>query len=181
VTSAEASDNEPTVVTPRRRRVLIATIIAIVALGVALAAIVVTRHNSRSNTTTMSDRASQVMPFDLAATTHTFTKSDTGGVETVTALDPSDHRNIDLIRGHLQYEAGQFHNGNYSDPAKIHGMEMPGLKELEAGASRVDVRYHDVPAGAEITYSSTEPALVDALHAWFDRQSNDHAMPGMGG
>jgi hypothetical protein len=133
VTSAEASDNEPTVVTPRRRRVLIATIIAIVALGVALAAIVVTRHNSRSNTTTMSDRASQVMPFDLAATTHTFTKSDTGGVETVTALDPSDHRNIDLIRGHLQYEAGQFHNGNYSDPAKIHGMEMPGLKELEGG------------------------------------------------
>lgn len=30
-------------------------------------------------------------------------------------------------------------------------------------------------------YSSTEPALVDALHAWFDRQNTDHAMPGMGG
>jgi hypothetical protein len=129
----------------------------------------------------MNDRAAQVMPFDLARTTHTFTDTETGGVETVVANDAADNRNIELIRTHLNYEAAQFRTGNYSDPAKIHGMDMPGLKELEAGASRVNVRYRDAPAGAEVTYSSDEPALVDAIHAWFDRQRSDHSMPGMGG
>ena len=74
-----------------------------------------------------------------------------------------------------------FRTGNYSDPAKIHGMDMPGLAELEAGAARVDVAYTDVANGAQITYSSTEPGLVAALHSWFDRQTSDHGMPGMGG
>lgn len=60
-------------------------------------------------------------------------------------------------------------------------MEMPGLEDLEAGAGRVDVTYETVPAGARITYSSIDPVLVSALHAWFDRQTTDHAMPGMGG
>jgi hypothetical protein len=129
----------------------------------------------------MTDRAAQVMPFDLTRTTHTFTKTDTGGVETVVVNDPSDERNLALIRSHLAQESAMFHTGNYSDPAKIHGMDMPGLKELEAGAARVDVAYADVANGAQITYSSTEPALVAALHSWFDRQISDHGMPGMGG
>lgn len=34
---------------------------------------------------------------------------------------------------------------------------------------------------ARITYTSAEPPLVDALHAWFDRLASDHIMPGMGG
>ncbi len=129
----------------------------------------------------MDARAAQVMPFDLNATRHTFTKTDQGGVEEVVAIDPADTRNIDLIRSHLEYEAAQFSKGNFSDPAKIHGMDMPGLQDLEAGASRVDVRYESLPAGARITYTSGEPALVAALHAWFDRQATDHAVPGMGG
>ncbi|MEX1173064.1 MAG: aspartate carbamoyltransferase [Chloroflexota bacterium] len=129
----------------------------------------------------MDARAAQVMPFDLNATTHTFTKTDQGGVEEVVALDPADARNIDLIRSHLEYEATEFRKGNFSDPATIHGMDMPGLQDLEAGASRIDVRFESLPAGGRITYSSDDPALVAALHSWFDRQTTDHAMPGMGG
>jgi len=129
----------------------------------------------------MTARALQVMPFDLTRTTHTFTKTDTGGVEKVVVNDPSDTRNLGLIRSHLGKEADLFRTGNYSDPAKIHGMDMPGLKELEAGAARVNVAYADLPNGAQITYSSTEPGLVAAIHSWFDRQVADHGMPGMGG
>jgi len=84
-----------------------------------------------------------------------------------------------LIRSHLEFEAAEFRKGNFSDPARIHGMDMPGLQELEAGASRVDVRYEAIPAGARITYASDDPGLVAALHAWFDRQTTDHGMPGM--
>ena len=137
--------------------------------------------SARDADVAMRTRAAQVMPFDLNRTTHTFTKTDNGGVEQVVVKDPGDASNLALIRSHLAEEAELFRTGNYSDPAKIHGMDMPGLKDLEAGAKRVSVVYADLPNGAQITYSSTEPALVSALHSWFDRQVTDHSMPGMGG
>jgi hypothetical protein len=137
-------------------------------------------HDAGSEQVAMATRAAEVMPFDLNATTHTFTKTDTGGVEQVLAKDPSDQHNIDLIRQHLGKEANQFTNGDYRDPATIHGTAMPGLQELQAGAARVHVRYEQMPSGAQITYNSTDPVLVAALHSWFDAQNSDHAMPGMG-
>jgi hypothetical protein len=166
----------------RRRFVWVAAIVALALVAAAAIAIALTRSSDTSAADDgMNQRAAAVMPFDLEATSHTFTKTDSGGVETVVATNDADTHNIDLIRSHLAMEAQAFRRGDFSDPAKIHGMNMPGLKELDAGASRVDVRYDDIEAGGRITYSSTEPALVDALHAWFDRQNTDHAMPGMGG
>ncbi len=129
----------------------------------------------------MAARAQQVMPFDLNRTTHTFTQTPQGGVEQVVVKEPSDARDRDLIRSHLQTEAENFRRGNYSDPAQIHGMNMPGMYTLQSGAARVKVVYSQIPGGAQITYSSTEPDLVFALHQWFDRQDADHSLPGMGG
>ena len=140
-----------------------------------------TRHHSSDAPTAMAQRAQQVMPFDLNRTTHTFTKTVDGGVQKVVINDPSDTRNLVLIRSHLRSEAASFRSGNYSDPAKIHGMNMPGVNELERGAARVRVALADVPGGAQVTYTSTDPTLISALHAWFDRQASDHSMPGMGG
>lgn len=129
----------------------------------------------------MAERASQVMPFDLDATRHTFTKMDTGGVQLVVAKDPSDRDNIDLIRSHAEREASAFGAGDFGDPAAIHGMDMPGLDELQARAAEIEVRYASLPAGARITYTADDPTLVRALHNWFDAQTMDHSMPGMGG
>jgi hypothetical protein len=137
--------------------------------------------NGNGNEHAMAQRAAQVMPFDLNATTHTFTKTGTGGVEKVVANRSTDQRNISLIRQHLSMEAGKFAQGDYSDPATIHGTGMPGLQELRAAGTRVRIDYAEVPAGATITYSATDPVLVAALHSWFDAQSSQHAMPGMGG
>ena len=128
----------------------------------------------------MADRAASIMPFDLNATTHTFTKTDNGGVQQVVANDQADQTDITLIRQHLQHEADQFAAGNYADPATIHGADMPGLHELQSNPQRVQVHYEEIPAGARITYSSTDPALIAALHCWFDAQTHDHNMPGMG-
>ncbi|WP_354576573.1 hypothetical protein [Frigoribacterium sp. UYMn621] len=129
----------------------------------------------------MTNKASQVMPFDLTRTTHRFDKSSNGGVEKVVVNDPADSANEELIRSHLSKEAALFRAGDYSDPTMIHGMDMPGVKELSAGAARVSVDFTEVDGGAQITYSSTDPTLVSAIHAWFDRQVADHGMPGMGG
>ena len=128
----------------------------------------------------MAERASSVMPFDLNATTHSFTITDAGGIQQVVAVNPNDQTNIALIRQHLRYEADQFALSNYADPAAIHGADMPGLEQLQAGAGRLQVHYEQIPSGARIIYSSTEPDLVAALHTWFDAQNHNHSMPGMG-
>jgi hypothetical protein len=119
-------------------------------------------------------RGAKVMPFDQNKTTHVFEKTTTGGVQRVVAKDPRDARQIRLIRGHLRDEAARFAVGDFTDPMAIHGMAMPGIAELRQGASRMDVRYAAIPLGARITYRSTEPRLVRALHDWFDAQLMDH-------
>jgi len=48
----------------------------------------------------------------------------------------------------VEHEARKFQRGDYSDPAKLHGSDMPGLKELEEGASEIKVSYSEVPEGA---------------------------------
>ncbi|MBT1003907.1 hypothetical protein KIH31_15025 [Paenarthrobacter sp. DKR-5] len=165
------------------RRWWLAGIVAVLVLaaggiGYAMA----TGHQAANGAAqTMVAHAAQVMPFDLNATTHTFTKTTTGGIEQIVANSPGDQHNITLIQQHLNKEAGLFAQGNYSDPANIHGAAMPGLQELQAGASRVQSHYEQLPAGARITFSSGDAGLVAALHAWFDAQTMDHSMPGMGG
>jgi hypothetical protein len=178
----QPSQNQPGQPGGRRRRWWLAGIAAVLAIAATAGAgyAVGVRHRPSGAEQTMAARAAQVMPFDLDATTHTFTNDATGGVEQILAKDPGDQRNIRLIRQHLRKEAGQFARGDYRDPATIHGSAMPGLQELRAGAERVRVRYEQVPSGARITYSSSDPVLVAALHAWFDAQNSDHAMPGMG-
>jgi hypothetical protein len=170
-------------VTGHRGQVLIAAVAIVTAVAAVALWYVFGRddHQTEQADPAMATRAQQVMPFELDHVTHTFTKTTDGGVERVVVKDSGDTRNLALIRSHLRTEADEFGRGNYSDPAKIHGMDMPGVEELERGAARVEVVFAEIPGGAQITYSSGEPALVVALHAWFDRQGSDHSAPGMGG
>lgn len=122
----------------------------------------------------VADRGAEVMPFDLDATTHVFTNTDDGGTQVVTADDPGDQRQIDLIREHLTEERDNFARGDFDDPAQIHGHDMPGVAELTAGYVDVAVTYTETPDGARLTYTTADPQLVEAIHAWFDRQLMDH-------
>ena len=122
----------------------------------------------------VADRGADVMPFDLDATTHRFEPTPDGLVQTVVADDPEDAGQVDLVRQHLAEEAERFSAGDYGDPASIHGDDMPGLAELEAGADAIEVAYDDTADGARLTYTTSEPALVDALHRWSEAQVMDH-------
>ena len=181
---------EPTTASHRRsrpRRIVLTAVLVLLLAGTAtLLALPLGQdppphdHPPSHGSAEMADRATRVMPFDLATTTHAFTTTPDGGIQQVTADDPDDTANITAIRDHLAREAAAFAAGNYRDPATIHGADMPGLDELETGAPQVQVTYTEVPAGARITFRSTDPSLVAAVHAWFARQNSDHAMPGMG-
>jgi hypothetical protein len=122
----------------------------------------------------VADRGAEVMPFDLDTTTHRFTKTGDGGVQLVTADAPDDETQVRLIREHLTEERERFARGDFDDPARIHGMDMPGVAELRAGFRDITVAYAEVPSGAELRYTTADGALVDAIHAWFDRQVMDH-------
>lgn len=159
----------------RRPALAAAAVLAIAGLIAGLIAagyLLGSRGNSR--TEEVAARGGEVMPFDLERTTHRFAKGAGGGVQTVVADDPADADQVLLVRRHLKREADRFRAGRFDDPAAIHGMEMPGLAALRAGADRLAIRYSDVPAGGRISYSTDEEDLVAALHAWFDAQVMDH-------
>jgi hypothetical protein len=120
-------------------------------------------------------QGAQVMPFDLARTTHRFDDAPGGGVETVTANDAGDTRQIELIRSHLRQEAARFSRGDFSDPATIHGKDMPGMATLAAAGDKLRVSYEAVPAGARLSYSSGDSTVSRAIHAWFAAQRSDHS------
>lgn len=122
----------------------------------------------------VAQRGAQVMPFDLDATTHIFDESDDGGVQTVVADDPTDMDQIELIRQHLREEQEKFTRGIFDDPMAIHGDDMDGVAELRQGYADITVDYVDRPNGARLIYRTNRAELVDAMHAWFDRQVMDH-------
>jgi len=116
-----------------------------------------------------------VMPFDMNRTMHIFKPTADGGVQSVMVHD-GDPKQIALVRSHLRKEAAAFAHGDFSDPAKIHGMDMPGLVQLRAGASRMTVGYADTADGGSIRYKTADRGLVAAIHQWFNAQVRDHGI-----
>lgn len=124
----------------------------------------------------VAKRGAHVMPFSLEQTTHIFSKTEKGGLQQVIAKDSSNIEQIKLIREHLSKISKEFIQGDFSDPAKIHGEGMPGLAELRrTQPGQIKIVYKELPNGAEIDYSTTDTKLVEAIHKWFDAQLSDHA------
>ena len=55
----------------------------------------------------------------------------------------------------------------------------PSFKASTVGQVAIDCK--DVEGGAELTYRTVDPKLVEALHAWFDAQLHDHGAVAMAG
>ena len=115
-----------------------------------------------------------VMPFDMSKTVHIFKMTEQGGVQSVIATDAGSVDQLAMIREHLHHEATEFQKGNYSDPASLHGSDMPGLAELQSGASHIKVSYADLLNGGAITFQTTNLRLLTAIHTWFGAQLSEH-------
>lgn len=130
----------------------------------------------------VSQRGKDVMPFSLPATTHIFTKTADGGIQKVVARKATETAQVKLVRQHLREIREQFLKGDFTGPAHIHGQDMPGLSELKtARPGQIAIAYKDIKGGAQLTYSTSEAALVTALHKWFDAQLTDHGKDAMAG
>lgn len=147
--------------------------VALALAGAALAA--PTQAADAQRQADVRERGAAVMPFDLDATVHVFTKTRDGGVQRVVARLADDPAQVRLVRSHLREIRADFLRGDFAAPAAIHGHDMPGLAALEAAPhGAVRIAYRDTPGGAELRYATRDPALVQALHAWFDAQLADH-------
>ncbi|AOW15765.1 aspartate carbamoyltransferase [Hydrogenophaga crassostreae] len=125
----------------------------------------------------VAQRGKDVMPFNLAATTHIFTKTAQGGVQQVVVKQDADNaaEQIHLTRLHLQEIRDQFLTGDFSGPTSIHGQDMPGLSALKAARpGQIAIAYKALDDGAELRYVTPDADLVSALHQWFDAQLSDH-------
>lgn len=139
-------------------------------------------HSHARRQAEVAQRGAAVMPFDLAATLHVFTETPEGGVQKVLARDPNDAGQVRLIREHLRDIRARFLSGDFSAPAQIHGMDMPGLAALgSAKPGSLAIAYRDIPAGAQLEYSTRDPQLVTAIHQWFGAQLADHGKDAMAG
>jgi len=127
-----------------------------------------------SHQTMVHHMGSQVMPFDLSKTQHIFQMTESGGIQQVIVRDSNDAEQIALIRHHLQHEAMRFSAGDFSDPAALHGADMPGVKELTEGAAQIKVEYSGLPNGAQLVFSTQDLHLITAIHRWFGAQLSDH-------
>ena len=166
-------------ITMRSNRLLLAVLVTISTLLLVLAACSGSAPEATSSGMTerqeiVATRGVEVMPFDLERTTHVFSKREDGGLQQVIADDPDDTEQIELIRAHLAEEAARFQQGDFHDPAMIHGEDMAGLHELMMGAERITIDYSELPDGAQILYTTEDRTLVSAIHAWFDMQVADH-------
>lgn len=123
----------------------------------------------------VAQKGAMVMPFNGQNSKHVFQKTQDGGLQQVVAKEPKDQDLIGAIRGHLSMEAERFAKGNYSDPMKIHGMDMPGVQYLRSvKPGQIAIVYRDLPDGAEVRYTGKDPATIAAIHKWFDAQLSDH-------
>lgn len=130
----------------------------------------------------IAQRGAHVMPFNLERTQHYFSKLNDGGLQQVVVKAPQDSEQVALIRQHLSKIATEFAQGDFSDPERIHGRDMPGLAALrQAKVGQLKVEYRAMERGAQIRYTSQEPTIIAALHQWFDAQLSDHARHAMPG
>lgn len=164
------------------RRLNVKNVVLYFALVATICFAIPARASDAGRIAEVAERGADVMPFDLKATTHIFTNTDRGGAQSVVAKDPSDLVQVDLVRRHLKDIQTQFKNGDFSGPSHIHGQEMPGLTQIKkAKPGQIEMTYITVPGGAKVTYSTSVPALVKALHTWFDAQLTDHGADAVAG
>ncbi len=151
-----------------------------IALVLILESVLYWQYSLSNRQATVHEMGSYIMPFSLEETTHIFKQLPDGGVEQVLVKDPGNKDQIALIQMHLQYETDSFRQGNFSDPMKIHGEDMPGVSDLRKDVTKIIFTYHALSNGAEITYSSKDPGAVSAIHTWFDAQVKDHGKDATG-
>ena len=122
----------------------------------------------------LNARGDVAMGFSQQATEHHFRLAADGGAIEVTVREATDAANLQAVRSHLRAIAAAFAAGDFSIPQAVHAQVPPGVEAMRAAGAAIVYRYEDLPGGARVRLTATDPAALAAVHDFLRFQIRDH-------
>lgn len=126
----------------------------------------------------MQERGKKAMGVDQYASTHLFDALPTGGRIELQADGP-DSVGIARIRAHMRDIAKAFKAGDFATPAFVHMQDVPGTKVMRQKRDKITYQAHDLPRGAELHITTSDPEALEAIHEFMAFQRHEHHAGGM--
>jgi hypothetical protein len=126
----------------------------------------------------MQRRGKQAMGVDQYASTHKFDSFPDGGrIELQT--NGRDDAAVAAIRSHFRQIAAAFKSGDFSTPDFVHVRGVPGTTTMAALRSGITYTVHELPRGAELHISTSDPKAIAAIHEFLAFQRGEHHAGGV--
>lgn len=126
--------------------------------------------------------AHQSLPYAADRALEGFAKTANGGIMQIVAKSADDSQQIKSMQQYLRQTAEEYGKGDFSSTEKFHGTDMPGLAQMKAAqAGAIKYQYKALNNGGQIVFSTEDPKLLNALHAWIDAQIKEHGSAGLSG
>jgi hypothetical protein len=123
-------------------------------------------------------RGEEAMGVDQYIAVHQFDALEDGGrIELQHGDDDPDA--IATIRAHLQEIEAAFTAGDFSIPAFVHDMPVPGTDVMSARRELIRYEFRELPRGGEVRIFSDDAEVLDAIRAFMAFQRMDHRAAGM--
>jgi hypothetical protein len=164
-------------------RLLTRAVLAVLAALAPLAASPAAAQSPAARDTafkSMQERGKRAMGVDQYTSTHKFDAYPTGG-RIELQRDAPDSAGVAQIRAHLRALAAAFASGDFSTPAFVHIQDVPGAKVMRARRGKIAYQVHDLPRGAELHITTTDPEAVAAIREFMAFQRGEHHAGGMDG
>ena len=114
------------------------------------------------------------MGFSQTTTTHHFILTSNGGIVQVTANDPKDSGQINMIQTHLKHIAEMFTEGDFAIPHFVHGQTPPGVPTMKKLKGEIHYEAERMDDGARVRITTDSPDGIEAVHDFLRFQIKDH-------
>ncbi len=126
----------------------------------------------------MQKRGQMAMGVDQYTSAHKFDITPEGG-RIELQRDKPDSLGVAQIRAHMRLIQHAFEAGDFSTPAFVHMRDMPGTAVMAARRAAIKYTYAELPLGAEVRISTTDPAAKAAIVEFMNAQRMEHHTGGM--
>jgi hypothetical protein len=127
--------------------------------------------------TAMQDRGKAAMGVDQYTSSHVFESLPDGG-RIVLRRDVADSAGVAAIRAHMRDIAERFAKGDFAIPGFVHGKEVPGTLIMAERRDRIRYVADTIPRGGQVRIVTTDPASLEAIHAFLAFQRDEHHAAG---
>jgi hypothetical protein len=125
-------------------------------------------------------RGEGAMGVDQYTSTHRFDVLPDGG-RIELQRDGDDAAGVAQIRKHMRAIAGAFAAGHFGIPMLVHMQEVPGTRVMKERARLIEYTVRDLPRGAEVRLTTSDPAALAAIREFMEFQRRDHRSGGVDG